>query len=238
MIPIKDNIVCQQKPIVSWSIVAVCIALFALVQMLPYETQRQVFYQYGMVAIRYSNPHWSAAFGLHPDYYLSFFASLFLHSDWLHLLTNMWFMLIFAKSIEAAMGHLKFAVFYVLCGVGSVYGQWFFQSDLAIPVVGASGAIAGVLGAYLFLYPFARVVIWVPLFFLPIFFQIPAIAFLGFWIIIQLQNATSSLVFADTSTVAWWEHVAGFIMGITIHRFFTHPKPPLAQPTQTDSNDD
>ncbi len=189
--------------------------------MLGLEQQRQIIYQFGMVPIRYTNPQWSLAFGLPPDYCLSFLTSLFLHGGWFHLLLNVWFMYIFANHIEDRMGHVKFLFFYLICGLLATYLQWYFEPELVIPVVGASGAIAGVLGAYFVMSPFARVVIWVPLFFLPIFFQVPAIAFLGFWVIIQIQNATSTVLFENVATgVAWWSHLGGFIMGVILHRFF------------------
>ncbi len=221
MIPIRDNIDSQTTPYVSWAIMVICIAIFLTMKIIPYETQRQLIYLYGMMPVRYSNPQWALAFGLPPDYCLSFFTSLFLHADWVHIITNMWFIWIFAKNIEDRMGHIKFLVFYLACGLMATYVQWYFEPDLAIPIVGASGAIAGVLGAYFFISPFARVVIWLPLFFLPIFFELPAIAFLGFWIIIQFQNATSSIVFDNIALdVAWWSHLGGFIAGAILHLFF------------------
>jgi len=221
MIPIRDNIPKKRTPYVSWGIMAVCIAIFISMKMLPYETQRQLIYQYGMMPIRYSNPQWAIAFGLQPDGYFSFLSSLFIHAGWLHIIANMWFMWIFAHNIEDKMGHVGFLIFYLLCGLIATYIQWYFIPDLAIPVVGASGAIAGVLGAYFFISPFARIVIWLPILFLPIFLEIPAIAFLGFWAIIQFQNATSTVLFEGvTVDVAWWSHVGGFLAGAFFHAMF------------------
>ncbi|KAF3977650.1 MAG: rhomboid family intramembrane serine protease [Methylococcales symbiont of Iophon sp. n. MRB-2018] len=237
MIPIRDNVPCKSRPYVSWSIMAICISVFLLMKMMPDEIQRQLTYIYGMVPIRYSNPQWSASFGLDPDYHLSFFTSMFLHGGWLHILSNMWFMWIFAKSIEDRMGHAKFLVFYLSSGLIASYVQWHFSPELVIPVVGASGAIAAVLGAYLVLYPFARVVIWFPLFFLPIFFQLPAIAFLGFWAIIQFQNATSSILFDGVIVdVAWWEHLGGFIAGAILHTLFVNDEKPVLLPGADESD--
>ncbi len=221
MIPIRDNILSNTKPYVSWGIMFICSVIFTLMKTLPDETQRHLTYLYGMVPIRYSNPSWSAAFGLPSDGHLSFLTNLFLHGGWVHLIINLWFMWIFAKSIEDRMGHLKFLVFYIWCGLFATFVQWYFEPDLTIPVVGASGAIAGILGAYFFMYPYARVVIWFPLLFLPIFFELPAIAFLGFWVIIQLQNATATLVFDGLAvTVAWWAHLGGFLAGALLYPLF------------------
>lgn len=221
MIPIRDNITSKTTPYVSWVIMAICIAIFLVMNIFSDEARRQLIYNYGMVPIRYSNPKWAMAFGLSPDYYLSFLTNLFLHAGWLHIFINMWFMWIFAKNIENKMGHMRFLIFYLLCGLFATFVQWYFDSKLVIPVLGASGAIAGVLGAYFVISPFAKVVIWVPLFFLPIFFELPAIAFLGFWAIIQFQNATSSIVFDNiTAGVAWWAHLGGFIIGALVHPLF------------------
>lgn len=221
MIPIRDNILCKTTPYVSWIIMGICIGIFLSMRMMPEELQRQLTYLYGMVPIRYSNPEWSAAFGLPFDGYFSFLSSLFLHGGWLHIIINMWFIWIFANSIEDRMGHGRFLVFYLSCGLIATFVQWYFDPTLAIPVVGASGAIAGVLGAYFLMYPYARIVIWFPLFLLPIFFELPAIAFLGFWVIIQIQNATTAIMFDGiTAEVAWWAHLGGFIAGTFLHPLF------------------
>jgi len=228
MIPIRDNIACSRPPYVAWGLMAICIAVFLSMLLLPLEIQRQLTYLYGMVPIRYSNPEWSASFGLPPDFGLSFLSSLFLHGGWLHIIINMWFMWIFANSIEDRMGHIKFLVFYLLCGLIATFVQWYFDPELVIPVVGASGAIAGVLGAYFCIYPYARVVLWLPVFLLPIFFEVPAIAFLGFWIIIQFQNATSALLFDGvTVDVAWWAHLGGFVAGVFLHPLFINEEKEL-----------
>lgn len=221
MIPIRDNIPCKTTPYVSWSIMAICIIIFISMKMMPHELQRQILYLYGMVPIRYSNPEWSASFGLQSDRYLSFLTNLFLHGGWSHIIINMWFIWIFGKTIENRMGHVKFLFFYLICGVLATFVQWYYDPDLAIPVVGASGAIAGILGAYFVIYPFARIVIWFPFLLLPIFFELPAIAFLGFWVIIQFQKATSVMLFENvTADVAWWAHLGGFAVGGVLNFLF------------------
>ena len=224
MIPIKDNISCKTVPYVSWVIMGICIFIFLGMKMLPDEMQRQLTYFYGMVPIRYSNPEWAVAFGLPPDGYFSFLSSLFLHGGWLHIIINMWFIWIFSKSIEDRMGHSLFLVFYLICGLIATFVQWFFDPEIVIPVVGASGAIAGILGAYFFLYPYAKVVIWLPLFFLPIFFELPAIAFLGFWVITQMHEATTAIVFDGVTDVAWWAHLGGFVAEAFLHPLFLFDK--------------
>jgi membrane associated rhomboid family serine protease len=225
MIPIRDTAPCNHTPWVTWSIIAVCIGIFLKVQVLPVEVQSWVMLHYGMVPIRYSNPQMAAAFGLEPDGYLSALSGLFLHDGWLHIIINVCFLWIFADNIEDRMGPLRFSAFYLACGLASMAMQWYFVPDYTMPVVGASGAIAGVLAAYFFLYPYARVVIWVPILFLPIFVNVPAIAFLGAWVIWQLYEATTIIVFHNTEvTVAWWAHLGGFIAGSVLYRWFLLPE--------------
>ena len=221
MIPIRDTAPCHSRPWVTWSLMAICIIVFVTMQVIPDQLSYQLIYRYGMVPVRYSNPQWALDFGLPFDGYLSFLTNLFLHGNWWHLIINMLFMWIFADNVEDRMGRLRFLIFYLLCGLFATFLQWYFDPGLAIPVVGASGAIAGVLAAYFFLYPFARVVVWIPIFFLPIVIHIPAIAFLGVWVIIQLHSATTSLLFeGGAMDMAWWAHLGGFIAGSLLYRLF------------------
>jgi membrane associated rhomboid family serine protease len=199
----------------------ICISVFLLMLLLPDSIAQHFLYRFGMVPIRYTNPTWAQHFGLPPDYYFSFLSSLFLHGGWAHLAVNMMFMWIFADNIEDLMGHRRFIVFYLICGLLATYAQWYFSQNLVVPVVGASGAIAGVLGAYFFKFPYARVVILVPILFFPLFFEIPAIAFLGVWVILQLQELSTAALFPGMGgNSAWWAHLGGFVVGALIHPFF------------------
>jgi membrane associated rhomboid family serine protease len=217
MIPIRDTAPCYSKPYVTWGIMAVCISIFVAMKLMPDQTAISLLNRYGMVPIRYSGLH----VGLPFDGYLSFLTNLFLHASWTHLIANMWFLWIFADNVEDRMGRIPFLIFYLVCGVFATILQWYFDPMLAIPVIGASGAIAGVLAAYFFLYPFERVILWVPLFFLPIVIHVPAITFLGLWVLLQLHNATTSIIFeGSTIDVAWWAHLGGFVAGSVLYRFF------------------
>jgi len=216
MIPIRDTAPCNSKPLVTWGLMAVCIIIFMVMDYMPDDLSQRLITRYGMVPVRYANG-WSGYAGLPFDGYLSFVTNLFLHASWKHLIVNMWFLWIFADNVEDRMGRLPFLVFYLVCGIFATMLQWYFDPTLAIPVVGASGAIAGVLAAYFFLYPFERVVVFFP----PILLHIPAIAFLGLWVIIQVHDATTSIVFTETRVdVAWWAHLGGFIAGSILYRFF------------------
>lgn len=220
MIPIRDTAPCYSKPIVTWALIIICTMVFVAMYFMPDALSFRLINLYGMVPARYSNG-WSGTFNLPFDGYLSFVTNLFLHASWLHLLMNMWFLWIFADNVEDRMGHLPFLAFYLICGVFATFLQWYFDPQLAIPVVGASGAIAGVLAAYFFLYPLARVVVWIP----PIVMHVPAIAFLGVWILWQLHNATTAMLFENqTVDVAWWAHLGGFVAGSLLYRFFIKPE--------------
>ncbi len=220
MIPIRDTAPCYSKPLVTWGIMAVCIVVFVAMYFMPDAQSLRLINLYGMVPVRYSHG-WANYNGMPFDGYLSFVTNLFLHASWWHLTMNMWFMWIFADNVEDRMGRLPFLIFYLVCGLFATILQWYFDPKLTIPVVGASGAIAGVLAAYFFLYPLERVVVWVPLFFLPIVIHVPAIAFLGLWIMFQLHNATTSIIFDNVPVdVAWWAHLGGFIAGSLLYRFF------------------
>jgi membrane associated rhomboid family serine protease len=150
MIPIRDTAPCNSTPYVTWSLMAVCILIFLIMQVIPYELSYKIIYLYGMVPNRYANPGWGLANGMPFDGYLSFLTSLFLHGNWLHIIFNMWFMWIFADNVEDRMGRWQFLAFYLICGLLATALQWYSAPTLQIPVVGASGAIAGVLAPIIF----------------------------------------------------------------------------------------
>jgi len=230
MIPIRDTAPCHSRPLVTWGIMAICIIVFVAMKLMPDQLSYRLINLYGMVPIRYTNPY----YGLPFDGYLSFLTSLFLHGNWLHLIMNMWFLFIFGDNVEDRMGRLPFLIFYVICGLLATFLQWLFDPNLAIPVVGASGAIAGVLAAYFFLYPLERVVVWIPILFLPIVIHVPAIGFLGLWILVQLHSATTAMIFGGVAVdVAWWAHLGGFIAGSVLYRFFLRKN----EPDQAEKNE-
>lgn len=226
MIPIRDSIPCLTRPYVTWGIMGLCSLIFLVMWRLPTPLGQHLMALYGMVPIRYTSPVWASHYGLPPDHYLSMVTSLFLHGGWLHLIVNLMFLWIFADNIEDLMGHGRFLVFYLLCGALSGFTQWYFAPNLVVPVVGASGAIAGVLGAYFFRFPYATVTILVPILWIPLFFSIPAIAFLGVWVILQLQELTvAHLTTGAVGQSAWHAHLGGFVFGALLHRVFIPTQP-------------
>jgi membrane associated rhomboid family serine protease len=149
---------------------------------------------------------------------LPFLTSMFLHGGWLHLIGNMWYLWIFGDNVEDRLGHFTYLIFYLLCGLGAGIAQTVLNYDSVIPSLGASGAIAGVLGAYVISYPTARVLTLLPIFIFWPIVEIPAVFFLGFWFIMQFFAGAASLTATAASAggVAWWAHVGGFIIGMIL----------------------
>lgn len=222
MIPYSDTVPLRYTPWVTWALIALNFGLFIVQGFLPERTVTHITYLYGLVPARYSHPGWASSFGLSPDDYSPFVTSMFLHGDWLHIMLNMWLLWIFGDNIEDRMGGLRFLSFYLLCGVAGGALQVFAHPDATTPMVGASAGIAGIMGAFFFLLPRAKIVIWV--FMLPLFIRVPAIAFLGVWVMVQLYKVTTGLASgAAYADVAWWGHLGGFIAGALIHRWFMSP---------------
>ncbi len=237
MIPYRDTVPCRYTPWVTWSLIVLNFGIFLFAWFSPARIQSQLFYLYGLVPARYTSPEWAVLAGLPPDDYAPFITHMFLHVGWLHIMLNMWMLWIFGDNIEDRMGALRYVCFYLLCGLVAASLQFLADPTATAPVVGASGALAGIMGAYFFMYPYARIVIWV--FFLPLFFEIPAIAFLGAWVILQFYKATGIHAGGHgVAEVAWWGHLGGFIAGMLSHRMFLLPgrgKPPGFDPGQIKS---
>jgi membrane associated rhomboid family serine protease len=148
------------------------------------------------------------------------FTSMFLHGSWGHIIGNMWFMWIFGNNVEDSMGRGRFVAFYLLSGIGGAVGQVLSEPDSIIPMVGASGAISGVMGAYVILYPRVRVFTLVPIGFFLTSIALPAWVMLGYWIGLQLLGS----IFSAGSGVAFWAHIGGFVVGVALIRIFSRPE--------------
>jgi membrane associated rhomboid family serine protease len=151
---------------------------------------------------------------------LNVFTSMFLHGSWLHLLGNMWFLWLFGNNIEDSMSHGRFVVFYLACGVAAALAQVLVDPDSVIPMVGASGAISGVMGAYLVLYPRVRVFAIVPIGIIPVSIALPAWTMLLYWGALQFMGGLSGLVAGQRGGVAFWAHVGGFVAGLVLVKLF------------------
>jgi len=177
----------------------------------------EAFFLYGVVPIRYSNPTISAHFTTFQQL-LPFFTSMFLHGGFLHIIGNMWFLYVFGDNIEDRIGSIRYFIFYLLCGIAAGLIHLFTNYDSKIPTIGASGAIAGVMGAYMLLYPRAKVLTLIPIFFFFQFVKLPAFIFLGFWFLIQLLSA--GVTRSDAGGIAWWAHIGGFVTGLILVKVF------------------
>jgi membrane associated rhomboid family serine protease len=160
--------------------------------------------------------------------------SMFLHGSWMHLLGNMWFLWIFGDNVEDSMGHARFIVFYLAGGVAAALLQVVFNPDSGIPMVGASGAISGVMGAYLVLYPRVRVFVLVPIGIIPISIALPAWTMLLYWAGLQFVSGLIGMIGAqDKGGVAFWAHIGGFVTGVVLVKLFARPADVRAHSSQT-----
>lgn len=225
MIPLRDTIPSRHTPIMTWSLILCNVAVFYFEVMMPRATLSQVIWSLGVVPDRRIILESPAGFYVrlapHGAHIWSYFTSLFLHGGLVHLISNMWALWIFGDNVEDRMGPRRFLLFYLLCGAFSGAAHAWMNPLSQIPTIGASGAIAGVLGAYFVMYPRSQVVVLLPILFFPFFFLVPAVLYLFFWFFSQLFSGAMSLLAPGALRgVAWWAHVAGFVAGIVLHPFF------------------
>jgi len=148
------------------------------------------------------------------------YSSMFLHGGWFHIINNMWVLFIFGDNVEARMGKIKYLIFYLLSGTAAGLLQTYILPSSQVPMIGASGAVAGVLGAYLVLFPRSRVASLVPIFFIFTIIEIPAFIYLIFWFVSQLYSGWLSIQGGAGSGIAWWAHIGGFMFGLIMSFFF------------------
>lgn len=218
MIPFRDTVPVEHTPWVTWTLILLNLLMFLYCERFESDELRSFQNLHGLIPARYMFPDWAFKAGF-PESYTPFITSIFLHGGWLHLLFNMWLLWIFGDNIEDRMGSIRYLAFYLMCGLIAGLTLVYANRLSIVPAIGASGAIAGIMGAYFFLFPYARIVIWV--FFLPIFVEVPAIAFLGIWVIIQLYKVTTGVgSTSGYSDVAWFGHLGGFLAGMFLYRPF------------------
>lgn len=225
MIPLRDTVPSRSAPVVTWSLIAANTLVFLFELSLHPEELEALFYLFGIVPARYTHPEWALWVGFPVNHYWPFVTSLFLHGGWLHLIGNMWTLWIFGDNVEDRMGRWRFLAFYLVAGLAAGLTHWFTNADSVIPTVGASGAIAGVLGAYFVLFPHARIIAWVPVLFWPFFFELPAVVYLLLWFLTQVFSGTlAGLTAEDVGGIAWWAHAGGFVAGALLYRLFLLPQ--------------
>jgi hypothetical protein len=216
MIPIRDAIRSKTFPVVNLLII-IANGIAFLWQLYQGPHLREALYFYGIVPLRYSNPEISVQFTFLEQAF-PFITSMFLHGGFFHILGNMWFLYIFGDNIEDRLGHIRYLIFYLLCGIAAGVIHLYTNWSSGIPTIGASGAISGIMGAYLLLYPRSRIYTLIPIFFFFQFVEIPAFIFLGYWLLIQVFSA--SLTPKHVGGVAWWAHIGGFVVGLVFIKIF------------------
>lgn len=225
IIPLKDTIPSSRVPVVNYLLIGANVFVFLAVQSLG-ERATDFVYSYAVIPYRFLLlfPGDFAEAG-------TLVTAMFLHGGWMHILGNMLYLYIFGDNVEDILGHGRYFAFYLLCGIVSFAAQVYFNPHSMVPNVGASGAIAGVLGAYFLLFPRARVVTLVPFFFL-FTVEIPAFVFLGIWFVMQFLSGAASLgrTTALGGGIAWWAHIGGFVAGMALLSLFA-PRGGVRRPT-------
>jgi len=214
VIPIRDNVPRRTFPFVNVALVAANAWAFAREIMLGPALDKFLL-RWGLVPLRYAQAGTLAKLGA-KLYFGPFLTSMFLHGSFLHILSNMWVLLIFGGSVEDRFGHARYLLFYVFAGIAAGLTQIWFSWGSPLPTIGASGAIAGVMGAYFFLYPWARVTVMVPLIIFFPTFETPAFLFLGLWLWTQISSGMALAGAGELGGVAWWAHVGGFVSGAVL----------------------
>jgi len=221
MIPLKDDNPTEIQPIVTIGFIVACVLVFLHQVSLPAKLGEIFVYQYGAIpAVVFGHADLPPQIAAVPAY-TSLLTSMFLHGGWMHLIGNMLYLWIFGNNIEDVMGHLKFIIFYGLCGILAALSHAAIDSGSPVPMVGASGAISGVLGAYLLLYPHAKVLVLIPLGFFSQMVYIPASIVLGLWFLMQLVSGGMSMG-SQGGGIAFFAHIGGFVAGMALIPFFKH----------------
>jgi membrane associated rhomboid family serine protease len=214
MFPINDDAPRSTTPFVNYFLILLNTLIFLFEVSLAPRARDAFVFQFGFTPVNVNR--WLAGYLPASAAIVPLFSSMFLHASWLHLIFNMWALAIFGDNIEDRLGHFRYLLFYIVCGLAADVTHYLFNLNSRIPSVGASGAIAGVMGAYFILYPTARVLTWV---FFIFFIRLPAWLVLGYWFVLQfLAGAATAIASSHETTggVAVWAHVGGFIAGLIL----------------------
>ncbi|MBS1991675.1 MAG: rhomboid family intramembrane serine protease [Cyanobacteria bacterium SZAS LIN-3] len=223
MLPIRDTYPSASPPVMTWTIMVINCLVFYVVNFSPLPQREMIVHLFGFIPAQFIG-----ARGFWPVLAesISIVSSLFLHASWAHLIGNLWFMAIFADNVEDVMGHWKFLLFYLLMGALGCGTLLVFDPGSHIPTIGASGAIAGVLGAYGVLFPESRIITLVPIIIIPWLIEISAWFYLGVWFLVQVIGCIHPYVIGgvnggvEAASVAWGAHIGGFLAGALLARVF------------------
>jgi membrane associated rhomboid family serine protease len=230
MIPLHDDNPTRIQPILTIAFIASCVLVFLWQMSLGAEGGQRAVYSLGVIpAVLFDHLDMPAELAWVPAT-ATVFTSMFLHGGFMHLGGNMLYLWIFGNNVEDSMGHVRFVIFYLLCGIAAALGQALANPSSEVPMIGASGAISGVLGAYLLLYPHARVLTLIPLGAFTQMVRMPALVVLGLWFVLQLFNSAAAS--GKQGGVAWFAHIGGFVAGMVLIPLFKHRDVPLFHPAQ------
>lgn len=222
MFPFKDENPTELTPLVTVALLIVVVAVWVFVQGMGANLQASVC-KFGLIPVELTGrfPQGPEVCTLGGLTWGAVFTSMFTHGGWLHLISNMMFLWVFGNNVEDSMGHVRFVVFYLLCGIAAAAVHVALNSSSALPTVGASGAISGILGAYIVLYPQVRVHVFFPPFWI---LRMRAWVVLGYWIAIQLFLGLAAVGGASAGGVAVWAHIGGFFAGVVMVKLFERPQ--------------
>jgi membrane associated rhomboid family serine protease len=216
MIPIRDTIQSRRFPLITYFLIVLNGIVFIYELGLSPEILNSVILKFGLIPARIMKPHFNVLMGFSSPGWISFLSSLFLHGSWLHVVGNMWSLFLFGDNVEDRLGHLRFLLFYVLCGVAAGLAHVIFHPASTLPTIGASGAIAGVMGAYFVLFPRSKIIVLFPILFYPLFLEVPAIFYLFIWFLTQIYSGAYALQQGQSNMggIAFLAHAGGFLAGL------------------------
>jgi membrane associated rhomboid family serine protease len=236
MIPTNNTIGYRRTPTVTYAVMAACVLAFAYQLTLSGAAKQAFLNAYALVPARYTHGAWAAEHGLSRLDPTPFVTSMFLHGGFWHIISNLWTLWIFGPALEDRLGPQRYVALYMIAGLAAGLAHFVFNFGSAIPTLGASGAIAGVIGAYARRFPYAWINVMQPIGLFPVFLYIPALVFAGLWFVAQVTQAAGSLLPGVGGGVAWWAHVGGFAVGwVLVRRLAPAPDPLQEQAAATDS---
>lgn len=216
MFPISVSVPTRFPALVTYALIGANVFVFFLQLGLSQQAGEAAAFTYGLVPARYTHPEWALRVGLDPNDYLPFLTNTFMHGGFLHIILNMWTLWLFGPSVEDRLGAPRYLIFYLLCGVAASGAHFWMNANSTIPAVGASGAIAGVLGAHFRLFPLSNVVVLVPIIFIPFFFTLPSFLYIAIWFFTQVFQGVGSTFMPQAGGIAWWAHIGGFLVGVVL----------------------
>jgi membrane associated rhomboid family serine protease len=229
--PFIDTAPRASRPIAVFGLIAANVVVFLWMQSLPPRLMEAEIVHYAVIPVAFTDPRYALSLGLDPTSFLPMLTDMFMHGGWMHLIFNMWFLWIFGPAMERRFGSLGFLALYVAGGMTANVVHIATHIDSTEPVIGASGAVAAVIAAYAVTYPWARVLSFVPLGFIPLIFPLPAFLFAFAWFGMQLLQGSIELTSSTmAASVAWWAHIGGFVFGALIGLIARQAVPPVAAP--------